>query len=165
MMNNKYAQSKLIDCQSEIQRMKILINKDKFNSANQYIIKHAIVFLSGSIEVATKTIIADKVSQDTNTHICSYIDKTIRDSSMNPSLYNIRRLTNKINKKWAKKIDKLIDETGNKTRLEASLNNVVDNRNSIAHGGKCEASIENIFEWCTECIEIVKIIDKVIYEK
>lgn len=162
LINNKLANEKLINCKNELKIIKGQIDKDKLSLSNKYLIEYAIVFSSASIEVAVKTIIADTVSMNVNAHAKNYLDKAIRNNSMNPSLSKIRAMLTEINKEWRTSVDKKILESTKRDEITTSLDNIVKNRNSIAHGRSVQATINNVIKWVDDSIEIIKIIDETV---
>lgn len=161
-MKNSVAEERINSCIEELKIIKEEINKNKLARTNKFLIQYAIVCASAGIEVAVKTIISDQVEIGANENAKNYLDKAIRNNSMNPSYSKIQQLMNEINPQWTKT---MLSEVGNhpdKDRITTSLNNIVKNRNGISHGRGASASIENVMQWLIDSIEIVKIIDLVV---
>ncbi|EHN13432.1 HEPN domain-containing protein [Clostridium sporogenes] len=161
-MKNSIAEGCLNSCMEEINIIKKDIDNNKLARVNKFLIQYAIICASASIEVAVKTIISDQVQIGANENAKNYLNKAIRNNSMNPSYSKIQQLMNEINPKWKKDLLEQVRNHPNKDRITSSLDNIVKNRNGISHGRGANASIENVVQWLNDAINIVKIIDSVV---
>lgn len=163
MISNQFAQSIIDECRDELDH--ILQTVDAIGQTSRpvpYMNKYAIIKASGTIERAFKTIIADYLENGTtNTSLQSFIDNQIRQNSQNPSYNNICSTLKKIDEillaQFKDKVNLLID----KSRVLASLQSLVDDRNDLAHGGTPPASIGQTLQYYQDSIQIIECLDDV----
>ncbi|MBN2058368.1 MAG: hypothetical protein JW782_06200 [Candidatus Saganbacteria bacterium] len=125
-----------------------------------FLSKYAIIRACGSVERSIKKIIYDKAAASTTIETKKYLENTIIESSMNPSLYNIRKLLNKFGDEWSSEFNSRMSSITKKE--QDSLQSLVDLRNEFAHGGNPTATASNIREYFEDSIKIVELLDNII---
>lgn len=162
-MNNPEAQNSINLCREELQRIKTLI-EDLLGHTSPivpYLTKYAIVRACGTIEYSFKTIIADLHTGNTP-QVANYIDNTIRNSSMNPSISNICSTLKKFDEEWNTTFKQKINNHVHGQRLKDSIDSLNNARNSFAHGGTPTSSFENVSEYFEDTVLIINMLDEVV---
>lgn len=124
---------------------------------NSYLAKFLVVFICGMYEEAIEGIIKDMVNKIDNKNISNYIKNTISFSFRSPNFENIKKLLKNFDSSLEKDLQKLILE---KNRI--ALENIVINKNSIAHGGKITITINDIINYYKDSKIVIEKIDKII---
>jgi len=164
-MNNSDAQTNIDLCVVELDRIENIIQTMLGHTSPivPYLTRYSIVKACGTIELCFKTIIAD-LHSGTSPQVMNYIDNTIRSSSMNPSISNICSTLKKFDSAWNTSFKEKIRDHSDSERIKDSLDSLNNARNSFAHGGVPTSSFENIKNYFTDTIEILKILDEVVNE-
>ncbi|MEH7419580.1 hypothetical protein V7266_30575, partial [Neobacillus drentensis] len=86
-MKNSSADELISHCEQEIKLIKEKIQSlDKFDQSRDFITKYALIRVSGIIEYAIKTIIADKCEENASQQVKNFIENKIRMNSSNPTI-------------------------------------------------------------------------------
>lgn len=162
-MNNKDAEENLKACSDDLKRIKTLIDDllGHTSPVVPYLTKYAIVKSCGSIEYSFKAIVADSLS-DHNERISTYLDHTIRNSSMNPSKENIFNTLKKFDLDWLKQFKLDLNSHEHSDKIKTSLASLNTSRNSFAHGDNPSATFENISEYFYDSVEVIKLLDNIV---
>jgi hypothetical protein len=148
-------------CRSELDS--IIVSTPLFGvggSIISYLTKYAIIRACGTVERSFKSIIYDKASNSVCAEVDKYLENTIIDSSINPSLDNINRLLARFGGQWNQSFkDKM---RGYHQKEKDSLQSLVDLRNEFAHGGNPVASIQSIKEYFDDSVKILEALDTII---
>jgi len=162
-MENKSAEEVMLTCSQELQDISnLLSHPDSTEPASEYIKKYAVIRASGSIESAFKKIIADKVEIGCHEQIRNFIHRKIRSASYNPKLGTIENLLVDFDTRWKAKFSEKIS-LENKIVLAESLSNLVSERNSFAHGGSSELSIDLTIKYFNDGFKVIKILDETVH--
>jgi hypothetical protein len=162
-MNNLEVEQTLINCETELDKVKIII--DVFGSTHEivpYLTKYSLIRACGTIEQAFKTIVSDFCSQRGKKQVKRFLTKMVRESSMNPSFDNICKLLKKFDDNWHANLKIQLDNLPNKSALKTSLQSLVDARNDFAHGGHPTASFGDIQQHFKHAKEMMEILDNVV---
>ncbi len=161
-MNNSNAQESIDVCDADLQKIFHLIEgHGHMSTIVPYLTNYSIVRACGTIEFCFKTIISD-LHSTSSSQIRSYVDNTIRNSSMNPSRDNICRTLKKFDENWNLNFKQKLNEHADSARLKSSIDSLNNARNSFAHGETPSSSFENIRSYFNDCVEILKILDEVV---
>lgn len=161
-MNNQNALNFINDCLNELQGIESLINGlGHLSKPVPFLTKYAVIKSCGTIESAFKTIIAD-VHSNQSVQIQNYIDKTIRESSMNPSQDNICSTLKRFDSNWNTQFKSQLNAHSNSQQLKDSLKSLNEARNTFAHGGNINQSFQTIKDYFTDSVEVIKIMDSVV---
>lgn len=149
-MNNSVAQSFIEQCDNDLEKIENII--DVLGSTNNtvpFLTKYAIIKACGTLEQCFKTIITDFSCSGQNTQTKNYINKTFRESSMNPSLSNIHSSLLKFDDNWHDDFKMLLTADPEGDRIKASIASLNNGRNEFAHGGNptmAFADVKKYFE-------------------
>jgi hypothetical protein len=161
-MNNENAQDSIDSCILELQRIETLIENLLGHTSPivPFLTKYAIVRTCGTIEYCFKTIIADL---HTGTpQVLNYIDKTIRSSSMNPSINNICSTLKKFDEHWNNTFLERIRTHEHPQRLRDSIDSLNNARNSFAHGGTPTSTFDNVKNYFNDTVILIQMLDDVV---
>ncbi len=162
-MYNLEAKQILKDCKDELDIINNFINRDKFNSKNPYLVKYCVIKVSGSIETAFKTIIADAFDFNASEKVKNFVEKEIRESSKNPSYGNICTVLKKIDNNWNEQFKNSVNIVkARDSALLSSLESLNEARNSFAHGKNTTVSIEGVILYFAKASKIIEILDSVV---
>ncbi|MDY0202294.1 MAG: HEPN domain-containing protein [Tenuifilaceae bacterium] len=162
-MNNSNAKDSIKGCKQELERIRAIIKKmGSASSPVSYLTKYAIIKTCGTIELCFKTIISDSCVEGQSQQIKNYIDKTFRNSSMNPNKDNMLKALNLFDKSWNTKFKERLKSLEHKERILDSLNSLNEARNTFAHGGNPSTSFENVNDYFMDSVKIIEIIDKIV---
>ncbi|WP_144474215.1 HEPN domain-containing protein [Bacillus pumilus] len=162
-MSNIEARQILANCKDELNVIKKFINEDKFNSKNPYLVKYCVIRVSGSIETAFKTIVADAFDFNATEKVRNFVEKEIRESSKNPSYSNMCSLLKKIDNSWNEKFKESVNEEKRRdTSLLSSLESLNEARNSFAHGKNTTVTMDGVLLYFEKASKIIEILDSVV---
>ena len=161
-MNNQSIEQLLIDTVDEIKAIELLIGQVGVMSPMcKYLTHYTLMKACGVIEFSYKTIIAD-FHNGCSIQLQTYIDKTVRENSKNPSLDNIHSLLKSFDDNWNIQFTSILNNHPDKSRLISSLNSLNSNRNALAHGQQCNVSFSDIKSYFFDALEIIKFVDTVV---
>lgn len=140
-MQNNSAHTTLQTCLNELLNVEnILEALGDGTRAAPYLKKYSVIRASGSIELAFKTIIADKVDEGSHAQLKNFIKRKIRNSSSNPRLSIISGMLAEFDSRWKERFNELI--AFDRPAFENAMAQLVDARNSFAHGGDSTLGIQ-----------------------
>lgn len=136
-MNNRYAESKLEYLDLLFNYFQALELEDELRS---HVAKYLTVLISGIYEDTIKNLLKESIQRESLTkETRNFIFKQIDIIFRNPLHKNINKLLSKFNKEWLIKLREKIKEEN----WEA-LNSIVNNKNNIAHGNRCDITFDDI---------------------
>ena len=103
-----------------------------FDPMLKHLTNYAIITSSGALEMEAKGIIADYVSLNGSVPIVKHIDKAIRRSSSNPSLWAIKKILDQFDMGWGDNFQSKV--TALSEAYRQALGSLVAHRNDVAHG-------------------------------
>lgn len=158
-MKNKIIEQLLNDTSAEFSAIDILVQQIGVMSPMcKYITHYSLMKACGVIEYSYKSIVAD-YHNGCSSQLQTYIDKTIRDSSKNPSLENIHKLLKSFDDNWNIQFTNNLKNHPDNARLISSLNSLNSNRNNFAHGQNCVVSFGDVKQYFIDAVEIIKCLD------
>lgn len=161
-MNNFGVNGVLDDCEVELASIKsLLVGLGEAANPSPYVKKYAVIRATGSIEIAFKQIIADKVDEDSHIQVKNFIKRKIRDSSCNPKLPMIESMLSEFDSRWKEKFDELLS-LEDKPKLKGALTELVNARNEFAHGGNPNLNIDKTIEYFKSARRVLEILDSVV---
>lgn len=162
-MNNNNVKQVLDDCSKELESISALIlGLGEQAKPTPYLNKYAVIRATGSIETAFKQVIADKIDQDSHIQVKNYIKKKVRESSCNPKFGMIENMLEEFDSRWRQKFGELTS-LADLPKLKSSLTELVNARNSFAHGGHPELDISTTVQRFRDGIEVITILDLVVH--
>ena len=144
-------QNDIADCRREIILIEEHINKNKFDSFNQFLISYSIIKATGVIEIICKNMLVEKLSEGASSEAKNFFEAKIRDSSYNPSVDMILRLLQDISRAWQNEFDAKTKGQNEKV----SLKSLIGLRNDFAHGRSVTATIGRIKEYYRDSITVL----------
>lgn len=162
-MNNQAIEQLLNDTTAEFSVIETLVQQMGGPMAPicKYLTHYSLMRACGVIEYSYKAIIADFHS-GCSQQLQTYIDKTIRESSKNPSLDNIRKMLKCFDDNWTTQFNASLNAHADKNRLTTSLDSLNTNRNTFAHGQNCNVSFADVKAYFNDSAEIIKMVDAVV---
>lgn len=150
--------TKIDSCASELQKIKVRIDKDKFDEMVMFLQRYSIIKACGTIETVVKNLIADHVDDGTSSEIQNYIQKKVRESSTNPSTGNISALLGEFSsQEWKVNFDEKVAQHGSE---KGSLNSLVQLRNDFAHGNSPNTTINTIIKYFDDARVIITLVEE-----
>jgi hypothetical protein len=163
-MKNVNSRSSIEQCAAEFERiLQIIDGLGQMSNVVPFLTKYAIIRACGTIEYCFKTIISD-LHAGNSLQVQNYIDNTIRNSSMNPSMTNIYKTLNKFDYSWNNNFKKRLKQHPDFTRIKYSIDSLNTARNSFAHGNSTSSSFDSIRNYFQDCIILLEILDDVVSE-
>jgi hypothetical protein len=163
-MNNVSAQNSIDICLTELQRIFHLIEGlGHMSPIVPFLTNYSIVRACGTLEFSFKTIISDLHAGHTP-QVQNYVNNTIRNSSMNPSLDNIYKTLKRFDEEWNRKFKEKLNSHGHSLRIKSSIESLNNARNSFAHGDTPSSSFENIKTYFEDSVIILEMLDEVVNE-
>lgn len=162
-MTNAEASDILKKCFDDLTIVKATLVGLEGAPAAPYLKKYSVIRASGSIEVSFKKIIADKVDQGSPEQVKNFIRKKVRNTSRNPRLENIESALHEFDPRWHRRFGELVG-LANRAKLRKALSDLVEARNSFAHGGESNMSIDTIIDHFLDGAKVVAFLDQAVHE-
>lgn len=156
-MNGDY-QEKIDECKEQLSLIETKIDEDKFSSYVPYLIAYAVVKCCGTIEIIYKSLVFDHLVTGVNQETSNFLEKTLKDTSSNPSTGNIQKILDTINSSWSSEFQNQI-KVGD---AKGCLNSLVQLRNDFSHGKSITATIGDVKRYFDGAINVLNIIDSII---
>jgi len=164
-MNNQDALNSINTCQDELNRIFHLIEgHGHMSPIVPFLTNYSIVKTCGTVEYCFKTIVSD-IHVTQSPQIINFVDNTIRNSSINPSLDNICKTLKKFDENWHVIFKSKLNSNSHCQKIKSSLDSLNNARNAFAHGKNPTSSFENICSYFADTILILEIIDEVVNDK
>lgn len=149
---------KLDDCELELNEIKKWINKNIIDSNVKYLVSYSVIKACGTIEIVLKSILYEYLSENSKEETKTYLEKDIIDASFNPSTGQIGNKLEKFNSNKKKNFDDRLKQTEYKN----GLNSLVSLRNDIAHGRTNNVTINTVFNYFGQGVNVLKILEDVL---
>lgn len=133
-----------------------------FDPTTMYLTNYALIKASGTIEYVYRSIVADYFSSYPIHQIHTYLEKTVRSSSMSATYSNMCKLLGNFDDIWNKNFKKAVDNHPDKQRLLDSSQSLVNNRHTFAHGRTPTATFSDIQNYYNDAIILINIFDSVV---
>ena len=122
-----------------------------------YLAKYLVVFISGIYEESIETIINEMVGNLGNSDVSSYVKEVLSRNFQNPSFDNITQLIKKYrNNTWNNRLAAI------PLIARDSINSIVENKNSIAHGSPVTVTVRDVIIYYNESKIVIETIDDMI---
>ncbi len=162
-MHNSDAEALIIECDRQMQVLDLKIHElSATDEAQSFYTNFAVIQCCGTIEQSIKIIIFDKLSNASSNQISTYLDKIIKNGSMNPSLENIKGLIGQFDRGWKQSITDKINVLPNKVTVIDELKSLNKLRNDFAHGKNISSSFSNVKNYYISAKIITDIVDEVL---
>ncbi len=141
-----------------IEKIKIFHPQDVDIEMISHFTKYVCVLISGMIEKSIQQILFKYSTAKTgDTNLQSFVLKKLK-RFQNARSDKIEQLFQDFNSEWKLKLTSIRDYS----RLKGSLNSIISNRNKIAHGENINLTLNNLKQYYSDTVKIIKNIDKII---
>ena len=117
-----------------------------------YLAKFLVVFICGIYEEIIENIINERINAYQHNEVSKYIKNSLR-FFRNPNIKNIKELLGNFDDDWKLQIDNL------PTKAQTFIDNIVDNKNALAHGIEVTTTLEDIKTYYIGSKEVIEKID------
>ena len=156
-------QNILADCTAEMNDIQIKINAlSPLDKTKKYLTNYALVKACGTLEFVYRSIVVDYFSGINNTQIHTYLDKQVLQGSMSATYNNMCGLLNKFDDSWKTNFKNAVNAHVDSQRLISSLDSLVTNRHSFAHGRMPTATFQDIYNYYNDGVTVLGIFDSVV---
>ena len=163
-MNNQTVMRELIDCCSDLQKIKKEMNRNKLSPANRFLTDYAIIRASGTIEISLKQIITHFCCNSNVPQANQYILSTHEKMSYSIKYNDLLSRLKKFDSHWKTSLKKLVDQDNKRNMHIDRWNSLINERHQIAHGNVTNTTItiNNTISYFRSAIKIIRYIDSVI---
>ncbi len=124
--------------------------------------KYLCVLVSGFIEESLRVLLEEYTNKHSAPNIQNFVKKQI-DSITNCKTTRILEVLGKFNQKWAEEFTIKIQERSDKTdEIKNSIDSVITNRHTIAHGGNVGITYARIQTYYNNIKKAVEILEDII---
>lgn len=150
-------------CSTELKDIEQRINElPLFDKGRQYLTNYALIKASGTVEFVYRSIVADHFSKLSDSRIDTYLDASIRKSSMSAKYDNMQKLLGKFDDDWKKSFQSAVKARTDKEKLIDASNSLVNNRHAFAHGKAPTATFLDIKQYYTDVVQLIEILDSIV---
>ena len=148
MIRDPYVRDKFVIIKDAIRRI------EKFNGDRKIAVdleSYLVVLISGIYEDCLEYLINKRVDRAGDAEVSAFVEKTLHVQLRNPNWENLTNILGRFSKGWVTSMNKKIQY-----RAKTGLNNIVNNKNSVAHGNassltlgeikNCHKNCKSIFE-------------------
>lgn len=152
MIRDLYVRNKFILIKDAINRV------EKFKGDRKIAVdleSYLVVLISGIYEDCFEYLINKRVDQAGDAEVSTFIEKTLDVQLRNPNWNNVTTILGRFSKKWVNSMNKKIRE-----RAKTDLNNIVNNKNAVAHGNTSNLTFGEIKTCHKNCKSIFEKLEK-----
>lgn len=160
-MNNTDVETILDDCLSDLIRIEAIIEGNRLAPSVKYLTSYALIRSCSTIERCFKKIIADKL-EILAPIMAEYLQKEVRRSPANPRYGRMIDFLNRYKKVWGDDFKATVNSRSDASRIQSSLESLVNNRNAFAHNGSCACTFDDIRNYYVDSAEFIQIMDDVV---
>ena len=153
MIRDPYVKSKLVVIKDAITRV------EKFRGDRKIAVdleSYLVVLISGIYEDCIEYLINKRVDTSGDIEVSAFIEKTLDIQMRNPNWENLMTVLGRFSKKWVTVMKKKI-----KNRVRTDLNNIVNNKNAVAHGNTSNLTLGEIKICNKNCKSIFEKLEKI----
>jgi len=162
-MNNGEVHDYLVECWKEVKELESIIKHlGSTDKKSSFLTKYTLIRCCGTFEVSYKTVIARCAGFKLCSRTEKYIESSIVASSNNPNIHNMLNLLKKFDKSWSSSFESRIDNHNRKSRIKSAVKNLVNLRNSFAHGQSTTTTFHDVKSYFVEACRVVKILDEIV---
>jgi len=114
------------------------------------------VFISGIYEDCIEYLFKERAGRNKDSEIQNFVENIMDKDFRNPNYEKIRDFLKYLNETYGDQLDKLGNE------YKDALNSIVNNKNQIAHGGTCNATINDIITYHKKALKIFEELEKIL---
>ncbi len=153
MIRDQYVRDKFDLIKESINRI------EKFKGDRKIAIdleSYLVVLISGIYEDCLEYLINRRVDRAGDVEVSAFIEKTLTIQLRNPNWENITKMLGWFSKKWVTTMNKRI-----RNQAKTSLNNIVYNKNAVAHGNTSSLTLGEIKNCHKNCKSIFEKLEKI----
>jgi hypothetical protein len=106
--------------------------------------------LSGYVENCVRIVFTEYSEPNCKGQVVDFVNNKLKKFP-NPTWSIIIKLTKEFNIKWADELKRLVEE-----RHRVSLNNIILNRNTLAHGGSSRITIHELYNYYQDVTYLIE---------
>lgn len=160
-MHNRTAETIIADCNCELERIGHLI--EGFGSTSPvsgFLTKYVLMRVSGTLERAYKTIIADHYKAF-STELEQFIDHNVHDANMNACYDNICKMLKAFDSTKIKAFKAAVHGMPSGDNYIVSFSELNNVRNNVLHGGTLIPSFSDLKKKYEHSLKIIEVLDAV----
>lgn len=153
MIRDPYIRNKFVLIKDAINRI------EKFNGDRKIAVdleSYLVVLLSGIYEDCLEYLINKRVERAGDVEVSAFVEKTLDVQLRNPNWENLTNILGRFSKKWVTALNKKIQN-----RAKTDLNNIVNNKNAVAHGNTSNLTLAEIKNCHKNCKSIFEKLEKI----
>jgi hypothetical protein len=154
MIRDPYVRNKFVLIRDTISRI------EKFKGDRKIAVdleSYLVVLISGIYEDCLEYLINKRVDQIGDAEVSAFVEKTLAVQLRNPNWENLKTILGRFSKKWVTALNKKIQD-----RAITDLNNIVNNKNAVAHGNTSNLTLAEIKNCHKNCKSIFEELEKII---
>ena len=117
--------------------------------------KYICILVSGFLEVALREVYGKFADDNGNPNIANFVRKTL-DRTNNINTYKALQIAKSFSDEWSANLDKLLGQ-----EQRTAINNIITNRNHIAHGRDSDISYDRIKRDYAYALQVAESIEQV----
>lgn len=160
-MNNIVVETKLNDCQFDLDRIEHVITGLVTSPVCVYLLKYSVILSCSTIEQSFKTLIADFYENGAPA-LSSFISCHVRDTSKNPTFDVIYKQLKEFDDNKAMTFKSSFEALPQADTIKGFLRSLKDLRNNVAHGGNISTSISDVKNYFVKSRILIEELDKVL---
>ena len=153
-MNTAYVAARIKEVDEAIALVKKGLPADPKLQA--YLAGYLCVMASGVYETAIETLFCEYAKKNGNPEICTFMRETMDKTFRNPDSGKIKEYLKRLDTGWAQKLDGLL-QAG--THDCTGLDSIVNNKNQLAHGLLCSATVADVEKFHGQSVPVISAIE------
>jgi hypothetical protein len=152
MIRDQYVRDKFLLIKEAIKRI------DKFKGDRKIasdLESYLVVLISGIYEDCLEYLINKRAAKAGDLEVAAFIEKTLDIQLRNPNWENLTNMLGRFSKKWVATMNKRI-----RNQAKTDLNNIVTNKNAVAHGNASNLTLGEIKNCHKNCRSIFEKLEK-----
>ena len=154
MIRDPYVRNKFVLIKDAINRV------EKFKGDRKIAVdleSYLVVLISGIYEDCFEYLINKRVDQAGDAEVSTFIEKTLDVQLRSPNWSNVTTILGRFSKEWVNSMNKKIRE-----RAKTDLNNIINNKNAVAHGNNSNLTFGEIKTCHKNCKSIFEKLEKIL---
>jgi hypothetical protein len=121
-----------------------------------YLAKFLVVYICGIYEEAIESILNERLVSIGSERLIRFFDDFIDKTFRNPDIGNVNGLLGRFDDNWKREVNKLSNIA------KQSFNNILINKNALAHGTPCSITLEEVIKYYNESKIVIEKIDEIV---
>ncbi|MDP2920505.1 MAG: HEPN domain-containing protein [Dehalococcoidia bacterium] len=154
MIREQYVRDKFLFIKETINRI------ERFKGDSKIIadlVSYLVVLISGAYEDCFEHLLNKRAAKSGDIEIKTFVEKTLDLQLRNPNWDNLTTILGRFSKKWVVAMNKRIPY-----KAKTGLNNIVTNKNAVAHGSSSNMTLIEIKACHRHCKAIFEKLEKII---